>query len=48
VTSLVLTLYLMRENKRLEKAGLLVHDSEEIIDAPGTEAGMEKQYKYVY
>jgi len=48
VTSLALTLYLMRENRRLEKAGLLVHDSEEIMDAPEEAAGRAKQYKYVY
>lgn len=45
VTSLVLTLYLIRENRRLERAGMLVRDGEEILDAPGME---EKRYKYVY
>jgi len=53
-TSLCLTGYLIRENKRLAREGLLIEEGE-IIDAPGLTIGdvagtarERKVFKYVY
>lgn len=42
-----LSTYLIRENRRLEAAGLIQDPAHEMTDAPG-ESGQEKRPKYIY
>lgn len=46
--SLTLSLILVRENKKLERAGLVAAPENEIVDAPTDARSEEKKFRYIY
>ncbi|OCK74279.1 MFS general substrate transporter [Lepidopterella palustris CBS 459.81] len=48
VLSVALSAYLVRENRKMERAGLLVPQGSEMVDAPGNETFAERKVKYTY
>jgi MFS family permease len=48
VLSVALSLHLVRENRKMERAGLLVPQGSEIVDAPSNGEFAERKIRYIY